>query len=87
MEPMRMTPRDFFDRLTLVGISSKPPGYLIPGVPTRRHYSANSLVQCAEAGISYVQLAQGLIVGLGLGITVTWVLVRRESNGSSKKKS
>ncbi len=43
--------------------------------------------EAVESGISYVQLAQGLIVGLGIGITITWVLVRRESNGNGKKKS
>lgn len=42
----------------------------------------------AEAGISWVQLTQGLIIGLGIGITVTWVLIRRESagNGNNRKQ-
>jgi hypothetical protein len=44
------------------------------------------------AGTSYVQLTQGLIVGVGLGLTLFWVLGRRPGagNGNSnanKKKS
>ena len=43
------------------------------------------VAQEAEASINYVQLTQGLIVGLGLGITLTWVLIRRESTNSNAR--
>lgn len=38
-------------------------------------------------GISFIQLTQGLIIGLGIGITLTWVLVRRESNNRKSNRS
>jgi hypothetical protein len=45
-------------------------------------------VQKQEAGINYIQLTQGLIVGLGLGLTAAWVLLRRDgSNSNTGKKS
>ncbi len=47
----------------------------------------NELDAVAEASINYVQLTQGLIVGLGLGITLAWVLIRREASGNDKNKS
>ncbi|MBN2469993.1 MAG: hypothetical protein JXN59_04640 [Anaerolineae bacterium] len=43
-----------------------------------------------ERGVSYVQLTQGLIVGLGLGITLFWVLgnvASSNNNNNNKKKS
>jgi predicted CXXCH cytochrome family protein len=39
-----------------------------------------------ESGPDYVQLTQGLILGLGIGITVIWVILRR-SNGSNGANS
>ncbi|NPV68276.1 MAG: hypothetical protein HPY64_14135 [Anaerolineae bacterium] len=43
----------------------------------------------ATTGTNFVQLTQGLIVGLGLGLTLFWVLSRRENNnnGNNRKKS
>ncbi|GAB4574245.1 MAG: hypothetical protein Kow0077_19790 [Anaerolineae bacterium] len=38
-------------------------------------------------GPNYVQLTQGLIAGLGLGITLFWVLSRQGNNGNGNKKS
>ncbi len=38
-------------------------------------------------GVSYVQLTQGLILGLGLGLTLFWVLSRRDNNNNNRKKS
>ena len=38
-------------------------------------------------GISYVQLTQGLIMGLGLGLTLFWVLGRRDNGNNNQKKS
>ncbi len=37
------------------------------------------------SGTDYVQLTQGLILGLGLGITIIWVIMRRD-NGNNKSK-
>ncbi|MBN1964822.1 MAG: hypothetical protein JW910_09255, partial [Anaerolineae bacterium] len=34
----------------------------------------------SESGTNYVHLTQGLIIGLGVGITLTWILIRRETN-------
>ncbi len=43
-------------------------------------------VQKQETGINYIQLTQGLIVGLGLGLTAAWVLLRRDGSSSNTGK-
>jgi predicted CXXCH cytochrome family protein len=37
--------------------------------------------------VNFVQLSQGLIVGLGVGISLAWLLSRREGNDSDKKNN
>ncbi len=38
-----------------------------------------SNAQQVDAGLNYLRLTQGLIAGLGIGIIITWVLVRRSN--------
>lgn len=39
-----------------------------------------------ENGMNFVQLTQGLIVGLGLGLTLFWILARRDTNDNAASK-
>jgi predicted CXXCH cytochrome family protein len=45
----------------------------------------NQLGVEAEGGVDFVQLTQGLIAGLGIGLTAAWVILRRENDGNENE--